>query len=280
MITIFGSSSDIGRRLTEKLCAAAIPCRPISRRMDGAVAADLETGDGVKAAISGATVIVSCAHARFTRALLAAASSNTKLVLTGSAWRYSRVPNERADQVREAEALFLASGFRGVMLHPAMIYGGNQENNIRRLLEVIRRFPAIPAPGGGRQTVCPIYIDDLVSCLFAGVAREWDGARAFGVAGPPLTWRQMVKYSAGAIGLRRHVITVPSFPFVVALEALKRVGLNIVDPNVLRRFGEDVLISTDDMVELLALTPRTFSIGILEAVENWQQDTESRRPLR
>jgi nucleoside-diphosphate-sugar epimerase len=274
MIVIFGSSSDIGLRLTEKLRAADVPCRTISRRMAGAVPADLETGDGVEAAISGATVVVSCAHARFTRALLATAPPDAKIVLTGSAWRYSHVPNDRADQVREAESLFLTSRFRGLMLHPAMIYGGNQENNIRRLLRVIRLLPVIPAPGGGHQIVCPIYVDDLVECLFAAVMRKWDGARAIGVAGPPLTWRQMVEFSANAIGLRRKVIAVPSAPFVMVLEAFKRLGFNLVDPNVVRRFGEDVDISLGDMVELLSVTPRAFSNGILTAVENWQQSVE------
>src|SRR5579871_5170203 len=198
MIVVFGSSSDIGRRLAERFAAAGLPCRRISRRIEGATPADLETGEGVPSALAGATTVVSCAHARFTKALLANLPEGTKLVLTGSAWRYSRVPNSRAEQVRDAEAIFLASGFRGVMLHPAMIYGGDQENNIRRLLQAIRRFPVIPAPGVGNQTVCPIHVDDVVDCLFAAATREWKGARTIGIAGPPLTWRRMVELSAAA----------------------------------------------------------------------------------
>jgi nucleoside-diphosphate-sugar epimerase len=270
MIVIFGGSSDIGRRLTERLREAGLPNRPISRRMGG-IAADLATGEGVESAISDATVVVSCAHARFTQALLSAAPPDAKIVLTGSAWRYSRVPNARADQVREAEAFFLASGFRGVMLHPTMIYGGDQENNIRRLLRVIRHLPIIPAPNGGRQTVCPVYVDDLVDCLFAAAMRKWDDARVIGVAGPPLTWRQMTEFCANAVGQRRRIVTVPSWPVVVALEAFKKLGFNLLDPNVVRRFGEDVDVSIDDMVALLSVTPRAFPDGILAAVRHWNQ---------
>jgi uncharacterized protein YbjT (DUF2867 family) len=157
MIVVFGASTDIGQRLVDKLRSEGLACRKVSRTINDAVRADLRTGDGVADAISGADVVVSCAHAEHTGAILRASPSSVVLVLVGSAWRYSQVPNARADLVREAEALFLESDHRGIMLHPTMIYGGSQENNIRRVLQVMRKIPFIPAPGRGRQIVCPIY---------------------------------------------------------------------------------------------------------------------------
>jgi nucleoside-diphosphate-sugar epimerase len=221
MIIVFGASTDIGRRLIEKLHSAGLEYRKISRTAEDSVPADLQTGERIAEAVFGAKVIVSCAHARYTEAILAAIPSSVQVVLVGSAWRYSHLPNARADQVREAEALFLASNHSGIMLHPAMIYGGNQENNIRRLLRVIRNFPVIPAPGGGCQIVCPIYVDDLVDCLFAATTKIWKDKYVFGVAGPPLQWRRMVKITAQSAGLRRLIVSIPSQPFIVALEILK-----------------------------------------------------------
>jgi uncharacterized protein YbjT (DUF2867 family) len=121
---IFGASTDIGQRLGARLRTANVIIRSISRSAPGCVAADLTTGEGVDRALEGAKVVISCAHARYTAKLIAALPSGVgHLVLMGSAWRYSRVPNPRADEVRRAEELFLASGLNGVMLHSAMIYG-------------------------------------------------------------------------------------------------------------------------------------------------------------
>jgi nucleoside-diphosphate-sugar epimerase len=157
------------------------------------------------------------------------------------------------------------------MLHPAMIYGGNQENNIRRLLEVMRKIPFIPAPGGGRQIVCPIYIDDLVDCLVNSAKRNWEGKYILGVAGPPLTWRRMAQICAHSIGLRRPIVYVPAQATVWILELIKRLGIKAVDPNVVRRFGENVDISIVRMREILSVTPRSFEAGIVCAIENWRQ---------
>jgi len=271
MIVVFGASTDIGQRLVEKLRSEGLACRKVSRTINDAVRADLRTGDGVADAISGASVVVSCAHAEHTGAILRACPPDVLLVLVGSAWRYSRVPNARANLVREAEALFLGSDHRGIMLHPTMIYGGNQENNIRRLLQVMRKIPFIPAPGGGRQIVCPIYVDDLVDCLDTSAKRNWDGKYILGVAGPPLTWRRMVEICAQSIGLRRPIVYVPARPAVWILELVRKLGIKVVDPNVIRRFGENVDISIVRMREILSVTPRSFERGIVSAIENWRQ---------
>jgi hypothetical protein len=82
----------------------------------------------------------------------------------------------------------------------------------------------------------------------------------------------MVKITAQSAGLRRLIVSIPSQPFIVALEILKKLGINILDPNVLRRFGEDVNIPTDKMRDFLAITPRRFESGIIAAIKDWQRE--------
>ena len=72
MFVIFGASTDIGQRLGTKLRTKNQPVRSISRSAPGCVAADLATGEGLKAALDGAEVVISCAHARHTERLIAA----------------------------------------------------------------------------------------------------------------------------------------------------------------------------------------------------------------
>ena len=270
MFVIFGASTDIGRRLGARLRAANHAVRLISRSSPGCVAADLATGAGMDAALDGAKVVISCAHARFTGSLIdALPSEGQRLILMGSAWRYSHVPNPRADQVRTAEGLFLASGHNGAMLHSTMIYGGRQENNIQRLIRLLRRVPVIPTPGGGRHQIQPIYIDDVVSCLYSAALRDWQGANVVPIAGPRLTWREMVEHCVSAVGRRRMVFPVPAAPIIVALECLRRIGVTPIDPDVIRRFSENVDVPIGKMVEQFGLSPCDFASGIKLAVAEW-----------
>jgi nucleoside-diphosphate-sugar epimerase len=274
MITIFGASTDIGTRLSEKLAVAGLPFRGVSRR--GAIAADLSTGVGVRAAMEDADVVVSCAHAKYTETILQnLPSSAVSLVLMGSAWRYSAVPNQRADEVRKAEADFLGSDRNGVMLHATMIYGGNQENNIQRLLATIRRFPVLPVPGGGRQIVQPIYVDDVVDCLFAAVRMNWVGRQVVGIAGKPLSWRAMAALCAQAIDRRCAIVPFPKFFLSAGIYLLNKTGAAHIDPGIVDRFNENVDISLSPMMEILAVQPREFGAGLRLAVDNWRRQAIS-----
>jgi uncharacterized protein YbjT (DUF2867 family) len=270
MIVIFGASTDIGGRLSEKLREAAVPFRRISRR-DG-TAADLSSGVGVRKAVEDADVVVSCAHARYTELIIQnLPPRRLDLVLMGSAWRYSAIPNKRAEEVRKAEAEFLASNHSGVMLHASMIYGGSQENNIQRLLGAIRRFSILPVPGGGRQIVQPIYIDDVVECLFRAATTKWSGRYVVGVAGMPLSWRAMAKLCAKSIGCSCVIVPVPAFLPLVAISLLNRVRSTPIDVGIVLRFGENVNVPLSDMMEMFAVQPREFEVGLRLAVENWRR---------
>jgi len=273
MIVIFGASTDVGRRLATKLADAKFHFRVVSRSRSSDIEADLSTGVGVQEAMQGADTVVSCAHSKFTDQLLAAMPrSVSKVVLTGSAWRYSNVPDPRADQVRNAEASFLKSRRSGVMLHPTMIYGGEQENNIKRLMQVIRLLPVIPAPGGGGQIVQPIYIDDAVDCIFAALNRDWQGSHVVALAGPPLTWRDMVKSCAASIDCPKPIIGVPASPIIAILMILNKIGFRHVDANMVRRFRENVNVSILEMIKNLSVPPRDFDRGVRQAVADWKRE--------
>jgi uncharacterized protein YbjT (DUF2867 family) len=269
-IVLFGASSDIGQLLNIKLQRAGLSVRRVSRRLPGCFKADLETLEGLDDAVRDVGTVISCAHPRFTGAILGACRPDTQLVLMGSAWRFSKVPNPAADQVRLAELLFLANGNPGVMLHSTMIYGGDQEQNVQRLLSVLQRFPVLPVPGGGRHIIRPIYIDDLVECIFRAVQKVWDAPSAIAVAGPAMTWRDMAAACAQAMGLRRLLVTVPVTPAITLLEFLQTIGIETPSPDILRRFNDSPEFSTQEMTSLLGVVPRPFVAGLRMAIQGWE----------
>src|ERR1700722_7801098 len=146
--------------------------------------ADLTDAAALARALGDATHIVSGAHARHTARIIAAAPHDARLVLLGSTRKFTRWPDEHGNGVLAGEAVLLASGRRGVMLHPTMIYGAQGEDNVRRLANVLRRLPVLPLPGGGRFLVQPIYQADVTRCIRAALAHRWQGPNALVIAGP------------------------------------------------------------------------------------------------
>lgn len=268
MIVMFGASSDIGRRASAHLLDAGCAMRLVAHQTDGLDArAETFKGDAADsaAATRDADVVISCAHARYTAQILdGLGTAPPRLVLVGSAWRYSSVYEKRGQEVVAAEAAFMASGRRGVMLHPTMIYGGHQENNLRRLLGVIRRLPVLPMPGGGRNLVQPIHVEDVALCIVAAAMKDWQGPHAFAISGPtPMRWRDMAASCAAAMGHRRLMLPLPLSPVIAALQLIQRMGRKPpLDPNVLLRFREDVDFSPQDMQTQLGVTPRDFATGL------------------
>ena len=276
MFVIFGASSDIGRRVTRYLLdaghqtriVASNPC-DLDRRAERVVGTILNTNEITR----DAEVVISCAHARHTSQLLPNLGRKVRqVVLVGSAWRYSLLKNAKADEVRAGEAAFLESNYCGVMLHPTMIYGGTQEKNIQQLWKAICRWPVVPLPGGGKHLIQPIYVDDVAKCVVAAAQKRWNYSAVIPIAGPkPIRWRKMVEVLMKEAGCRRVLVPVPLSPLVGFLRLLAYLGISApFDPDILRRFREDVNISVERMQIELGVKPRAFEIGVREALTQWR----------
>lgn len=280
MIVVFGSTSDIGRRVARRLLDDKLAVRLVSRRdADGSVdpravhaTADLADAAGaarLKAIVADAETVISCAHARYTQRLLNVLPRRpVRLVLVGSSHRYSHIADPCADLVRSAEAAFVASGRSGVMLHPTMIHGGSRPNDLQRLIGLLRKTSLLPLPGGGRNLVQPIHVADVADAIVVASQRSWAAPTVIPLAGSQTTtWREIAHLCAHAMGQRLTIIPIPLGPAIAALEALRRLRLPVpLDPNVLRRFCEDVEISTDAMRRELGIHPRPFADGIAELI--------------
>jgi len=228
---------------------------------------DLEAPQGLDAALAGAAVVVSLAHARFAETILGALpAACERIVLTGSVRVFSALPDLAADAVRHAEAAFRASGRPGVMLHPSMIFGAPEERNVNRILDLIGVWPGflpvvLPLPGGGRHRVQPVYYVDVVAAIVAAVLRDEALGEPIVIAGPgPLTYGAMVRACAAACGRRAHILPLPMALLTAAA------ALSPVSAAELRRAAEDKCFDTADMTARLGVTPRSFADGLAEVV--------------
>jgi len=227
--------------------------------------ADLTDPPALARALRGATHVVSCAHARHTARVIAAAPEGACLVLLGSTRKFTRWPDAHGNGVLAGEAAFLASGRAGVMLHPTMIYGAVGEDNVRRLAALLRWLPILPLPAGGRSLVQPIHQSDVTRAILAALDHPWPGPTSLVIAGPePVSYREFILAVAAASGMARpRMLSVPAGP-LIALAALTRFipGVPTVGGAEIRRLLEDKAFDIGPMRAVLGLTPISLREGL------------------
>ncbi len=227
--------------------------------------ADLADAQALRTALAGATHIVSCAHARHAPAILAAAPKDAVFVFLGSTRKFTRWPDAHGRGVLAGEAAFLASGRRGVMLHPTMIYGAQGEDNVQRVGKLLRWLPVVPLPDGGRALVQPIHQDDVTRSIRAALRVDWTGPDALVVAGP-----EAMSYAAFVRAVARRFGLAP--PRIVAVPAaLLRLGatasamlpfLPRVGADEIRRLTEDKAFDISRMPIVLGVDPVDIRTGL------------------
>ncbi len=273
-VAVIAATGRIGRLLVPRLLDRGHEVVAVAR--DGAKlatlpaaasrrCADIRDRAALAEALAGAAVVVSCARASFVPDILPCLPATpTRLVLLGSSRKFSRFPDDLAEAVARGEAAFLASGVPGVMLHPTMIYGGQGENNLRRLAAAIRAWPAIPLPGGGRSLVQPIHVDDVIAALIAAAFEPRAPGPPLVIAGPrPMSYAEMVRACAAALGRPVRIVPVPLAiamalaSVTAALPARLRVA-----PAEVRRLVEDKAFDVADMEARLGVRPMAFADGL------------------
>lgn len=272
IVHVIGASGRSGAALCRSLLADGVRFVPIVR--DGARwqatgmsveprLADLTGGD-LGPALADATHVVSCAHARYVPAILAAAPPGAVLTALGSTRKFTRWPDAHGDGVLAGERALLASKRPGVLLHPTMIYGAAGEDNVQRLAALIRRLPAVPLPGGGRALVQPIHQSDVTRAIRAALRTDWNGPHAMVIAGAAaLPYADFVRAVAAAAGLRPPVIVPVPAGLLLALTPITRLpGLPRVEVAELRRLLEDKAFDIAAMRTSLRVDPIPLEAGL------------------
>jgi nucleoside-diphosphate-sugar epimerase len=273
-VHIIGASGRSGAALCRSLLADGVSCVPVVR--DGAKwtetgigatarIADLTEAARLRDALADATHIVSYAHARYASAVLAAAPTGACFVFLGSTRKFTRWPDAHGNGVLAGEAVFLASGRSGAMLHPTMIYGATGEDNVQRLATLLRRLPFVPLPDGGATLVQPIHQDDVTRAIRAALDRAWDGAHSLVIAGPsPLPYADFVRAVAAASGQREpRIIALPAGLLMAFAGILRYMPfLPRIQPAEIRRLLEDKSFDVGPMIDTLGFTPMTLREGL------------------
>jgi nucleoside-diphosphate-sugar epimerase len=291
-IVVIGATGRTGRRVVALLCGrghnvtalglsaaklGALDRRAAAHTLDvsvpGALAPLLASAD------PAVDVIVSCAHARFTGAILDALPAQTqhsrpvRLVLMGSVRRYLAIPDRDGSEIAEGERRLYASGRPGVMLHASMIFGAPDDGNVSRILGSLARWPkflpiVLPLPDGGRRLVQPIFIDDVAASVVAAVEQPSSDGPPLVLAGPaPIAYRRLIEHCAAALGRRAAVLPVPLGLLATVAATAARAGIKLpLNAAELRRAAQDKSFDVAPMITRLGVTPIEFAAGLARMI--------------
>jgi len=122
----------------------------------------------------------------------------------------------------------------------------------------------LPVPGGGHRLQQPVHVADVAEAVLAAVERPETAGRCYDVAGPePLTFAELLRVSAAAVGCRVHLVPVPLAPVVALTRAYERISRRPrIRAEQWERLAEDKAFPIDAAARDLAYAPRSFDEGI------------------
>jgi nucleoside-diphosphate-sugar epimerase len=275
-ILVTGGSGHTGRRLLTRLADSGYAVRALTRQpvripLELRKRMEIFRGslDGTKEALealSGCTAVIAVTHIRFAPPILDAmrADGVRRGIFMSSTRRFTKFPEETAQQVIAGEEAVRASGLDCTIIRASMIYGGRQDRNMQTLLAALQRWPAHPLVGGGRMLWQPVFTHDVVSAIVAALERSETIGKDYTVAGPqPISYAEMVRTILQEAKLRRLLIPIP---FGLASAGVALMTRLMKHPPVKReqieRLKEDKVFDIADARRDLGFDPISFREGI------------------
>ncbi len=150
------------------------------------------------------------------------------------------------------------TGIPGVLLRPAMTYGGS-DNNVDFIRRMGARFGFFPVASnsGLRQ---PVHVEDVVDAVMASLqSARAAGNTYFLGGGERLTFEAMARRILGAEPGGPRVVRVPSTVLALALRTLAVLPrFRYLDADMARRMREDHIFDNEPAHRDLGFSPRGF----------------------
>ena len=109
-----------------------------------------------------------------------------------------------------AEEAVRASGIDATIIRPTWIYGPG-DVSLNRFIGFARTLPIVPMTNLGRQSLAPVFIDDIARLAADSLVDPAAANRVFEVGGPEtLTMRDIIKAAVRHAGLARPIVPGPA----------------------------------------------------------------------
>jgi len=251
---------------------------PNASRLDGErveiLRGDVAREEDLYRALEGTDALLHLAGIEYAPPVLRAASRAgvERILVVGSTSAHSAYAF-RAGPKLEMEEAVRGSGLAWTIVRPSMIYGSERDKNVHRLLRFLDRWPVFPIFGPGTNLWQPVYHEDCARGVLEALKRPDAVHRSYDLPGAePLTYLDLVKTAAAALGREPRIVTLPIEPVRLALVAAERLRLPLpIDSGQVTRLREDKAYPYEDARRDLGFAPRPFSEGIALEVERLRE---------
>ncbi len=249
MIFLTGGTGFVGARLAPRLAERGASVRCLVRDPQRAralaelgfelVTGDLRAPERFRGALDGCRSVIHLASAlgadaahmdavnrRGTEALVGMAqqAGASRFVYVGS---HGARPNPRlpyAYSEWRAEQAVAGSALDWLVLRPTVVVGRGDPFT-GGLVRMLRRWPAVVLPDGGRLRVQPIWVEDLAHCLLAGLSNDAPRRQTVPVAGGEvLSLRALADALMDVLQIRKPLVPLPRGALKALARAARRLG--------------------------------------------------------
>jgi len=249
MIFLTGGTGLVGARLASRLAERGEPVRCLVRDPRRAralsdlgfelVTGDLRAPERFRGALTGCTAVVHLASALGagaahmdavnrggTEALveMAQEAGAKRLIHVSS---HGARPNPRLPYAYSewgAEQAVAASALDWLVLRPTVVLGRGDPFS-GGLVRMLRRWPALVLPDGGRLRVQPVWVEDVVRCVLSGLGESAPARRRVPVAGGEvLSLRALAEGLMEVLRVRKPLVSLPRGALKALARAARRLG--------------------------------------------------------
>jgi uncharacterized protein YbjT (DUF2867 family) len=225
IVTVFGGTGFLGRRLVRHLTSQGFLARIASRHPKGeGIRADIRDEGAVDAAIAGAYGVVNAISLyreggteTFQALHVKAAGQLASQAKRAGVERFIHVsgigadPTSRSSYIRsrgEGELAVRAVFANATIVRPAVMFG-DDDAFLNTIVELLRRLPVYPVFGRGLTQIQPVFVEDVAEAI-ARAALNPKAPDGCELGGPRVyTYRDLLAEIAARLGKRPLFVSVP-----------------------------------------------------------------------
>ena len=284
--TVFGGTGFLGRQIVRELAALGVTVKVATRFPEsayylkpcGAVgqivpfSCDYTDPQSVRSAIKNSDYVVNCIgilfekgkRSKFQRvhvdvpAMIAKACTdeNVARFVHVSALGCDKGTSKYAKSKLEGEKAVLSNYSKATILRPAVMFGAD-DNFFNMFAELSRYLPFLPAIGGGKMKMQPVYVGDVADAVLGALTSSgllYHG-KTYQLGGPDvLTFREVYQMIFRYTERPRKVISLPFWVAKVEAFFLQMLPKPLLTPDQVES------LKSDNVVEEGAMGFRNFDI--------------------
>jgi NADH dehydrogenase len=246
IVTVFGGTGFLGRRIVHRLSEQGFVIRIASRRgqkagegtAQASIRADINEEASIAAAVAGAYAVVNAVSLyrehgseTFDAVHVKAAERLAREANQARVERFVHVSGIGADaqskssyiRSRGAGELAVQNAFpKALMVRPAVMFGAD-DAFLTTLVTLLRRLPVYPMFGHGTTRLQPAHVEDVAEAIVRALQPNTPQQAAYELGGPHVyIYQDLVKMIADRLHKRRILFPMP-FPVWHALATIAEI---------------------------------------------------------